>query len=121
AATDRIAAELVDSLASRPALVVWLFDRTPSAERLRTAVVDRLTEDYRTIEAIKRVKHVAFRDRPEALLSVIGGFTNKLEYLVEEPLADDGQLIAALARLTDGGGNEEATFGAIRQAIEKYL
>ena len=40
-ATSRVAAEMFDALADQPLLVVWLVDRTPSAEGLRTAARSR--------------------------------------------------------------------------------
>ena len=48
-ATSRIAAEMFDALEDRPVLMIWLFDRTPSSEKLRSTAVKRLQESYRTL------------------------------------------------------------------------
>ena len=120
-ATNRVAAEMFEVLADRPLLVVWLIDRTPSAEPLRTAVVTRLDQVYQKLAELRAAEHAAFTGREQPLLSAVGAFAKELSWITPEPTADEAAVAQALLSITEDAGHQEGTFAAIDEAATKYL
>jgi len=119
--TDRITAEAVDSLFSRPTMMIWLFDASPSAERLRTDVSRRLIRNYEMLSAMKQNGHTAFQEeKTPALLTLVGTFGKEVEFLTPQPTDDNDAVVDALRRIREEQSGEERTFEAISRSLSDF-
>ena len=119
-ATEKACKKLQDVLELKKGLVVWLFDRTPSADTRRTEVLQSLKALYPTLvpEADKKAGIAA---QEAKLLSVVGAFGSDAEFLTTDPVAGDEAVLKAIEGIKSGSdGNIENTFRAVSQAITKY-
>lgn len=120
-ATNRVAAEMFDVLADQPLLLVWLVDRTPSAEALRTAVTTRADQIYQQLAQLQSSRHPAFAGRERPLLTAVAAFAKELTWVAPEPTGDLSAAGQALLSITEDQGHEEHTFTAIKDAVDRYL
>ena len=116
----RIVGELIrDAVDYGPTLVVWMFDRSASAQPLVTSFGNALREPY---DSFVRLPQTTGADASQApLLTAVCGFGSDVQFLVDPPSADPLSFGQALDRLTLDGGSQEMPFAAIEQVLEKYL
>jgi hypothetical protein len=113
----RKASRAIDaSLELGPTLVVWLFDRTTSSQKLTTQAIGAAKEYYDS-DTVRQASSAG----EGKLLSAVVGFDEKVDFLLDPP-ADDWQAVkAALDAIQPASGGKEMTFAAIGQALDKYL
>lgn len=119
-ALKMVTAHVRDALELRPTLVVWLFDRSASAQQLRERVVGRFAEAYQELAAGGRLAESGKSAGSPPLLSVIAAFGKQIDFLTPEPSADTGVLLIALSGLSVDDSGVENTFGAVLSAAERY-
>ena len=102
------------SLELGPTLVVWVIDRTPSAQRMATSAAAAAAEYYDAAE----IREVA--KGGDTLTTAIVGYDEKVEFVLE-PTADIDQIRNTIGALQPATGGREMTFTAIKEALQKYL
>jgi hypothetical protein len=115
AAIKKVGAAIRASLDLGPTLVVWLVDRTPSAQKLVGSAVPSAKALYDDAE-FKALATAA----PEQLLTAVIAFDDKVEFVVDPPSADLAQAAAGLDKFPPSTSGRENTFAAVKQAIAKY-
>ncbi|HEX4132620.1 MAG TPA: vWA domain-containing protein [Pirellulales bacterium] len=117
-AIDQIANSLTEALGlPKKVLVVWLFDETASAESLRRDVMGQMQPMYRRLA--DAAKSATGGDPP--VLSLVGQFGDKLNFLTPEPVATFDDVQTAVGQIKDGAGHVENTFAAVDAALEKVI
>ncbi len=95
-----------------PTLVVWVVDRTDSAQALRNDTLAAARGIYASARDAKQ--------DPPQLLSAVVGFGQQVDEL-PEPTADGQAVINNFETLPRDDSGRESTFAALRSAVEKYL
>ncbi|MCI0359185.1 MAG: VWA domain-containing protein [Planctomycetaceae bacterium] len=116
AAIKKVGAAIRASLDLGPTLVVWLVDRTPSAQRLVGSAVPAAKALYDDPD-LKQLASSA----PEQLLTAVIAFDDKADFVLDPPSADLAQAQASLDRFPPSTSGRESTFAAVKQALGKYL
>ncbi|MEX2172866.1 MAG: vWA domain-containing protein [Pirellulaceae bacterium] len=116
AAIDKVATAIRASLELGPTLVVWLVDRTPSAQ----SIVNGAIPAAQALYDAEDIRPLASATDP-ALLSAVIAFDDKAEFLLDPPVGDAQQVQAAFDKIQPSTGGKENTFAAIGQALDKYL
>lgn len=97
-------------------LVIWLLDRSPSARELVHEVSQAVVDLYRSAEM------QALSSAPsQPLLTVVAGFDQQVQFLLDPPASDANRLQEALQTLTTGESGQELPLTALKQTLEKYL
>lgn len=120
-AVDRITQEIMQSLAVRRTLVVWLFDQSGSLAKQRSEIIkrfDRIYEELGVIEASGNPAFKKYENKP--LLSAIIGFGKSSTPLVDKPTDDIEKIKAAIDGMKTDESGLEYTFAAVREAAERY-
>jgi hypothetical protein len=114
-AVTKVGAAIRASLELGPTLVVWIIDRTPSAQKIvsEAAAPARAFYDEEDIRGLSL-------DGVQQLLTAVIAFDEEVEFLLE-PSDDCGAVQAVLDRIEQTESGREQTFTAIRQALDKYL
>lgn len=115
-AVKRATAAIKASLELGPTLVVWLVDRTPSAQTIVSQATQAAQGYYETPD-IKKLSEQA----GDPLLTAVVAFGDKVEFVVDPPTGDWQKAQAGLGGVQSAGGSREQTFGAIKAALDKYL
>jgi len=115
AAVKKVGAAIRASLDLGPTLVVWLVDRTPSAQKLVGSAVPAAKALYGDPD----FKALATAS-PEQLLSAVVAFDDKAEFVLDPPSADLAESAAALDKFPPSTSGRENTFAAVKQALAKY-
>ena len=115
AAVKKVGAAIRTNLDLGPTLVVWLVDRTPSAQKLVGSAVPAAKALYDDAD-LKQLAGAA----PEQLLTAVVAFDDKAEFVLDPPSADLAQSAAALDKLPPSTSGRENTFAAVKQALAKY-
>jgi hypothetical protein len=115
-ATKRVTTAIRESIEIGPTLVVWLIDTTPSARDIVHEVSAAAENFYESPEAIGWSK-----SEETPLLTAIVGFDSEVEFLLDPPAHDSKKAIDGFEKIRAGSGNRATTFGAIKQALDKYL
>lgn len=119
-ATEKACKKLKEAMELRKSLVVWLFDRSPSAEGRREEVVQSLKTQYPTLVP-DNDKKAATTAKEAKLLTVVGAFASDAQFFTDEPVPGDEKVFTAIDKIKGGSdGNVENTFRAISAAITKY-
>ncbi|MCE9606925.1 MAG: VWA domain-containing protein [Planctomycetia bacterium] len=120
AATAKACKKIQESLELRKGLVVWLFDRSPSADGRREEVMQAIKSLYPTI--VPEGDRKAATSKEDAkLLTAVGAFASDAQFFTDDPVAGDEKVLAAIEGIKSGSdGNIENTFRAISAAITKY-
>lgn len=113
AAIRKIGAVIKDSVELGPTLVVWLIDRTPSAQRSLTGVARAVQSYYESPE-------VKGWSQGEKLLSAVVAFDADASFVLDPPSADSVKIEGAIAGIQASTGGREMTCTAIKKALEKY-
>lgn len=102
-------------LEAGPTLVIWLFDRSQSAQPLVSDAVSVFSRFYDSAQ----IQQLPQSPEPQ-LLTVVAAFDQKLTLLTENPTSDATAIKAAMSQAagTDTGG--EKTFAAINEVLQKY-
>jgi hypothetical protein len=111
-----VAAAITASLELGPTLVVWIIDRTPSAQTLAMQATPAILDFYDSPETRE-----AATGEGEPLLSAVIAFDETVEFLLDPPSSDLKKTTEALERIQPSAGGKEATLTAIQQALDKYL
>jgi hypothetical protein len=115
AAIKKVGAAIRASLDLGPTLVVWLVDRTPSAQKLVGSAIPAAKALYEDPD-LKQLAGAA----PEQLLTAVVAFDDKAEFVLDPPSADLAQSAAALDIFPPSTSGRENTFAAVKQALAKY-
>ncbi len=115
-AIRKITAAVQASLEVGPALVVWIFDRTPSASRHMTECIAAA----RTMYDVPEIRQASVSD-DKKLLSAVIAFDKEVDFLTESPIGDWQQVRAAFDKVQTVDGGKEVTYAALQQALDKYL
>ncbi len=115
AAIKKVSAAIRASLDLGPTLVVWLVDRTPSAQRLVGNAIPAAKALYQDPD-FKQLATAA----PEQLLTAVVALDDKVEFVLDPPSADLAQAAAALDKFPPSTSGRENTFAAVQQALAKY-
>ncbi len=114
-AVKKVGAAIRASLDLGPTLVVWLVDRTPSAQKLVGSAVPAAKALYDDPD-LKQLAGAA----PEQLLTAVVAFDDRAEFILDPPSADLAQAAAALDKFPPSTSGRENTFAAVKQALAKY-
>ncbi|QGJ69755.1 VWFA domain-containing protein [Planctomycetales bacterium 10988] len=123
-AVDRISHEILESMASRKTVVVWLFDQSGSLQQQREQILQRFQNIYTELGVLQENGHNAFQKYKagdEPLLTSIMSFGKDIEFLTEKPTADFQTIRDAMGKIKEDPSGVERTFEAIKQAGEKHL
>ena len=116
-AVARVCKRLKEATELRKALVVWLFDRSPSCDTRREEVLQHLKAYYPLVVA----KEALLKPDDAKLMTVVGAFAGSSQFVLEEPTSDPEKVAAAVAGIKSGSdGNIENTFAALEAAVKKY-
>jgi hypothetical protein len=119
-AIDRLTQEILDSLAERKTLVVWLFDQSGSLQQQRGDIHARFDRIYQELGVIEASGNEAFKkhdDKP--LLSAVMAFGDKVSFRAE-PTDRVEQLKEAIAGIENDPSGVERVFTAVGTAAQKY-
>jgi hypothetical protein len=111
-ATERISTLIQDSVNYGPTVVVWLLDRSPSAQGLVGQVAQRMSESYAKLTGDQEA---------DRLLTAVVSFGQEVTFVVDPPSSDVAQVREALTSLPVDSSGREQLFGAIQSALEKYV
>jgi hypothetical protein len=115
-AVKKITTVINQSLELGPTLVVWILDRTPSAQEMVADVAAAAANYYQSSE----VREISAGEN-HPLLTAMVGFDDQVEFLVDPPTSDVQRALAAFDALRPSSSNREMPFTATKQALEKYL
>jgi hypothetical protein len=115
-AVKKVATVINQSLEVGPTLVVWILDRTPSAQETVTDVTLAAMNYYRSPE----VRELSVGEA-NPLLTAIVGFDDKVQFLVDPPTGDVQKIAEGFDTLKPSAAGREMPFTAVKQAVEKYL
>lgn len=120
AATEKVCKKIQESLEVRKGLVIWLFDRSLSADGRREEVLQSIKAQYPTLVPADD-KKVATAKKDAKLLTAVGAFAADAQFFTDEPVAGEEPVVKAIEGIKSGSdGNIENTFRAISAAITKY-
>lgn len=115
-AIRRISSEVQASLEVSPTLIVWCFDRTPSASRL---VTDGLAA-ARAMYDMPEIRQ-ALLSKQQNLLTAVVAFDAETEFVLDPPVSDWQQIRTAFEKVKTVEGGKELTFTALQKTLDKYL
>ena len=114
-AVRKVTAEIGKSLELGPVLVVWLLDRTTSNSKLLSSATTGAKAWYESQE----IKQLTL-EKSQKLQSVVAGFDESLEYVLEESTDDWQKVRDGLGKVPQGTSGREMTFTAVKQVLEKF-
>jgi hypothetical protein len=112
-AMQQITKIIKQSLEVGPTLVVWVVDRSESANRL----VNSALTAGKTIYGEEAIAAAAKEDK---LLSAVVCFSEAAEFVLDPPAGDPEKVLSALEAIKSVPGSREAIFTALSSALEKY-
>jgi hypothetical protein len=99
-----------------PTLVIWLFDRTPSAQDMVGEVSGAAARWYGSPEAAELLAGDS-----EQLLTAVLTFDENSSFVLDPPAQDATQIKEALAEIKFSTAAREMPLTALKQALGKYL
>ena len=114
--SKKVGAAIGASLEVGPTLVVWIFDRTPSANKL----VLEAGSAARSIYNQPEIRNAVGADEKK-LLTAILAFDEKVEMVLDPPVSDAQAINSAFDKIQKGTSGKEMTFTAIQTALDQYL
>jgi hypothetical protein len=120
-AIDRITYEILQSLAQRKTLVVWLFDNTVSLTQQRKQIHDRFDRIYRELGVIEAAGNPAFakhEDKP--LLTSVMSFGNSVSSQTRQPTDNLTEIKLAVSHMPVDRSGREKAFEAIFSAADQH-
>ena len=115
AAVGKIATAIKESVELSPTLVVWIIDRTPSAQRLMSQAA-RAAQNYYDSPDVKAWAQAA----NQPLLTAVVTYDEQVTFALDPPTADIQQIHTAFRSVQATESNREKTCTAIKEALEKY-
>jgi hypothetical protein len=115
-AVRKVTTAIKASLELGPTLVVWIVDRTPSAQRL----VSRATGAAKAFYDSPDVRDLSAKDGSPLLTAVLT-FDDQVQFVVNPPTGDRQKAQSGFDAVRSSTASREMTFTAIKQALEKYL
>lgn len=123
-AVDRITYEILESLAQRKTMVVWLFDQSGSLQQQRQQIYERFDKIYSELGVLKDRNHKSFtkykNDNDKPLLTSVMAFGQNVSFLTEEPTADFPTIKDAVGKIENDPSGVEKTFEAIKIASTQH-
>ena len=120
-AVDRLTGEILLSLAQRPTLVIWLFDRSGSLNKRREEISGRFERVYEELGVVaERGADEFARHEDTPLLTSIAAFGEEIEFLTDEPTDDLQQVQSAVRSIEEDASGQENVFSSIQAAVERH-
>lgn len=120
-AIDRITQEILDSLAVRRTLVVWILDQSLSMQAQREEIAERFERIYTELGVIDASGNPAFAQHSgKPLLSSIMAFGKEVSFRTKEPTDDLNELRSAVEGIENDFDGTEMVFTAVGMAAKKY-
>ncbi|MFO0918745.1 MAG: vWA domain-containing protein [Planctomycetaceae bacterium] len=113
-AVDRLAWEIHNSLREGKTLVVWLFDVSPSLNKRRQVIADRVENVYNQLTALNV-------GADKALVSAVVSFSNHLNFVTPEPLSSSEDVVKAVRAIRSEESGDEFVFEAVIRATDKWI
>jgi hypothetical protein len=114
-AVKKVGIAIKASVEVSPTLVVWILDRTPSAQKIVTQATAAVKELYDSSD----VRQWSLSS-DDPLLTAVIGYDETAEFLLE-PTGDWQTVKATIDTIQPSSSGRENTFATIRQALDKYL
>ncbi len=111
----RITTIIDDAVEFGPSLVVWIVDTSKSGMTFHESIVAGVERYYRT-----GIAGDAQADA-DRLLSAVVTFGQQVQFPLETPTADRGQVASALSSLEADDSGQEVPFAALQASLDKYL
>lgn len=112
-AVDRLAWEIANTLREKKALVVWLFDVSPSLSSRRMAIADRVENVYNQLNALNVTAD-------KALKSAVAVYGERTNILSKDPLDDPTDLVRQVRAIKSEASGNENTFAAVTQVAKHF-
>lgn len=112
-AVDRLAWEIANTLREKKALVVWLFDVSPSLSSRRMAIADRVENVYNQLNALNVTAD-------KALKSAVAVFGERTNILSKDPIDDPTDLVRQVRGIKSEASGNENTFAAVTQVAKHF-
>jgi hypothetical protein len=116
AAVKKITSVIKASLEVGPTLVVWIIDRTPSAEGMVRDVTAAATDFYESPE----VRELSTAEGSPLLTALIA-FDEQVQFVLDPPAGDLQKVKAGFDAIKPSSSGREMTFTAVKQSLDKYL
>jgi len=114
-AVKRIGHMIKSSAELGPTTVVWLLDRTTSAEEMVHDVASSAQKFYESAE----IRQLA-EGKDQPLQTAVIAFDDHVQFVQEEPSVDAAKLKASLAGIKTSQSAHEKPLAAVKAALEKY-
>ncbi len=115
-AVKKVAAAIRASLEIGPTLVVWIIDRTPSAQK----IVTEARTAARNLYDADDIRQLSLNSGQTLQTSVIA-FDDKAEFLIDTPTGDWQAAQTSLDKFQPSEVGRENTFAAVKLALNKFL
>jgi hypothetical protein len=115
-AIKKLGVAIQASVELSPTLVVWIVDRTPSAQKIVTQTTAAVKEYYGSPEVAQWSL-----DETNPLLTAVIAYDETAEFLLDPPTGDWRKVKTTWESIQPSASGRENTFTAIRQALDKYL
>ena len=111
-AVDHLTAEIAASLAQRPTLVCWVFDRSVSLSAQREQIAGRLERVFDELGANRSAAH-----RPD-LTNLVVAFGEEVSLVTKHTTDDVTEVVKAIRSISVDDSGAEMTFLAVRKTAE---
>lgn len=115
-AVRKLGVAIKASVELSPTLVVWIVDRTPSAQKIVTQTTAAVKEYYESPDVAQWSL-----DETNPLLTAVIAYDETAEFLLDPPTSDWRKVKTAWDGIQPSASGRENTFAAIQQALERYL
>lgn len=112
-AIDRLAQEIADSLREKKALVIWLFDVSPSLSARRESIAERVENVYNQLNQLNI-------GADKALKSAVATFDDDCTIVTSKPIDDASELVGIVRRIKSESSGDENTFAAILKVANHF-
>jgi hypothetical protein len=115
-ALTKVATIIKESLEVGPTAVIWIIDRTRSAQEI-VAEISTAAQNYYESPEVRELSTSA----GSPLVTAIVAFDEGTEIIVDPPTRDWQKLKAGFDAIKPSSASRENPFTAVKQALEKYL
>jgi hypothetical protein len=119
-AVDRLTQEILLSLEEQPTLVVWIFDQSPSLNRQRKEIWERLDRVYTELSSVQASGSDAFKHDVTPLLSAVIAFGESVELRTRKPIEDVAELQNLIRGIPEDKSGIENVFSALKLAVDRF-
>ena len=119
-AVDRVTYEILQSLETKPTLVVWVFDSSISMVKRRQEIRDRFDRIYQQLGIVQKEKEKreGTAEVPPLLTSIME-FGSEVKLLTKQP-TDELEVIREAIEGIGSEGGDEMVFHAIKAAVDRH-